>query len=88
MNRILLCLLTFILIVPAWAEETAVELSTHKSAAKKVAPAAPTATAGAKAATTSDTTTSCPTGCLMMACPPPSGPLACCHKTSSGFAPC
>lgn len=30
----------------------------------------------------------CPTGCISMNCPPPSGPVACCKKTTTGYKVC
>lgn len=34
------------------------------------------------------TASSCPTGCYMMNCPPPGGPVACCKRTSIGYRTC
>ena len=96
MNKILMCLLALILVVPAWAVESEVAPANPQPEAKKTVPAATTATTGkkttaatsTKATTTSNTTGVCPTGCVQMACPPPGGPVVCCHKTPAGFAAC
>ena len=31
---------------------------------------------------------SCPSGCTLINCPPPSGPVQCCKKTSTGYHAC
>jgi hypothetical protein len=31
---------------------------------------------------------SCATGCVLMNCPPPGGPLVCCKRTTSGYVAC
>lgn len=47
------------------------------------APTAPALLAPAPA-----TATTCPTGCTLMNCPPPTGPLSCCKRTPTGYQQC
>lgn len=87
MKNILLLLLASI-IVPAWAEEATepppAKLALNAQAAHNIQ-ASPSAQPNPAAAGT-DAPTACPTGCALMNCPPPSGPIKCCNTTT--LQPC
>ena len=94
MKNLLLFLLA-LTVVPAWAGDAAVEQSAQNPMEKQTAPkhkkkkaakhkakqAAPTA-----ANKSLSPATSCPTGCVMMHCPPPGGPIECCNTAT--YTPC
>ncbi len=63
--------------MPAPADEN-VSASTPAPAPAATLPSTESATALA----------TCPTGCYPMNCPPPTGPKACCKKTSTGYEQC
>jgi hypothetical protein len=56
----------------------------HISGATTAAPVA--APVAAPMAATS--TLGCATGCTLMNCPPPGGPVVCCKRTTTGYKPC
>lgn len=75
MKNTLLILLA-LLVTPAWAADA------------PPAPAEPKPTTQTTPAAPDSTTTSCPTGCTYMACPPPNGAPACCHKVGAVYQVC
>lgn len=97
-------LLAFGLMLAAACEKAPTEPAAESAPATAAAPAsegmaAPAATTGdamtpvpaqdSPLATESDSAVAaCPTGCLNMNCPPPSGPVQCCKRTPTGYQVC
>jgi hypothetical protein len=55
-------------------------------AAEGAMPAAPAVDSALK--TEPAAVATCPTGCIQMNCPPPSGPVQCCKRTTTGYKAC
>lgn len=95
MKNILLFLLALIVVAPAWAGDAATEPSIPQPSAQavQVKPDAQTSCGSSfliKEACAKDLpaspSSSCPTGCVLMNCPPPGGSVRCCH--TSNYTPC
>lgn len=91
MKNILLLLLALI-VVPAWAGDVTVASSTPQpsSQATQIVPETKSDSGWLKFLINDSSagTLSCQTGCTLMNCPPPSGPVVCCHKTAQGYQAC
>ena len=96
MKNILLFLLAMI-VAPVWAEDESVAPSytepSAQAAPDKKANCTQMAFLGknlsaivSPAAAGDSSEPGCPTGCVLMACPPPSGPVKCCNTTT--YQPC
>ncbi len=92
-----LLLLSALIVAPVWAEDASVVPSTLETSVqaapdnkgKCVQMAFLSKNFSAKTAPVAAGNSSepgCPTGCVFMACPPPSGPAQCCN--TSTFQPC
>lgn len=86
MKKILILLLA-LMVAPVFAEDATLftplpEKATDKSECMQLA----LLSSDAPATNAPESTLSCPTGCVIMNCPPPGGPVMCCSTRT--YSPC